>query len=114
MLLFSPLLAKGWFRHGQQFSRVEMTYLLLNNLVRKKCPDSTVEVWNSYEIYKQKHRAILNKAIGNISRFLLQEIEQEIADDRKRIWVKKWISRIDSLGASSCLLRELEYEDQGE
>lgn len=64
----------------------------------------------------RRKRAILNNAVRNVARILLQEIEAEIDEEieTKRLWVRKWISRRDALGASNGLLKELASEDPTE
>lgn len=53
----------------------------------------------------------------NIIFAMLQVIEEIIklkrstTNNKKRIWVKKWIARRHTLGASNSLLRELSIED---
>lgn len=44
---------------------------------------------------------------------MAEEIKDEMSET-KRVWVKKWIGRRDTLGASNVLFQELEFEDPAE
>jgi len=44
---------------------------------------------------------------------VLEEVEEGL-EESKRIWVRKWIERRDTLGATNGLLKELEFEDPKE
>jgi len=56
----------------------------------------------------------LNKAIGLISTAILEEVEEELNKNSKRMWIREWIKRRDTLGATNGLLKELEFEDPKE
>lgn len=63
---------------------------------------------------KNRRRTELNKAIKNILNIILKDIEEEISDKSKRVWVRKWINRRELLGASNGILKEFALEDPGE
>jgi len=56
----------------------------------------------------------LNKAIGLILTAILEEVEEELNKNSKQMWIREWIKRRDTLGATNGLLRELEFEDPKE
>jgi len=55
-----------------------------------------------------------NKAIGFISTAILEEAEEELNDNSKQMWIREWIKRRDTLGATNGLLKWLEFEDPKE
>lgn len=61
----------------------------------------------------QKKKKKLNKTVQFIASAILEEIEEEL-DESKRIWVRKWVERRDTSGATKSLLKELELEDAKE
>lgn len=56
----------------------------------------------------------MNKTIGLISTAILEEVEEKLSKNSKRIWIREWIKRRDTLGATNGLLKELEFEDPKE
>lgn len=60
-------------------------------------------------------RACLQRCILQLCRELSEELSEGILrDKKKRVWIRKWLSRREALGASSTLLKELATEDQKE
>lgn len=67
------------------------------------------------------HRKLLKKHSKNIllelNNYIIDELNDEIKeleDSKKRLWVRKWISRRNMRGASALLLNELRTEDPQE
>lgn len=56
----------------------------------------------------------MNKAIGLISTAILEEVEEELNKNSKRMWIRECIKRRDTSGATNGLLKELEFEDPKE
>lgn len=63
---------------------------------------------------KKRRRMELNKVIKKLINIILEDIEEAISEKPKRLWIRKWINRRESLGASNCILQELELEDPAE
>lgn len=58
--------------------------------------------------------AIIHSVIRNTTQMLLIGIAEEIDEERnetKRVWTTRWMSRGDSLEASTSLLKELKIDD---
>lgn len=62
-------------------------------------------------------REVLRKCIKRVYDALLEEVDEALEEERnrkKRVWVREWIQRRNTRGASALLLSELAVEDTKE
>ncbi|CAH2016020.1 unnamed protein product [Acanthoscelides obtectus] len=62
-------------------------------------------------------RIVIRNCVINLTNILLEELEEVLEEERnpeKRIWCREWLTRRESQGASTNLIRELRYEDPKE
>ncbi|CAH2012515.1 unnamed protein product [Acanthoscelides obtectus] len=62
-------------------------------------------------------RIVIRNCVINLTNILLEEVEEILEEERnpkKRIWCREWLTRRESQGASTNLIRELRFEDPKE
>lgn len=60
---------------------------------------------------RRKLKKVFKSYCNVLTRKILEEIEDDILTGRKRLWVRPWLLRRDTLGGSETVLSELERED---
>jgi hypothetical protein len=71
----------------------------------------------SFHTSWQRQRLALKKCLTGVYDVLLNEVSDMIEEEqnrKKRLWVRDWIGRRDSRGASTVLLKEFAAEDVNE
>ena len=72
---------------------------------------------SSLRTSRRRQRLTLKKCLTRVYGVLLDEVSDMIEEEqnrKKRLWVRDWIGRRDSQGASTLLLKELAAEDVNE